>query len=123
VWFKNRRAKCRQQQQQSNGQSSPPQEGVAGAEALEASGTPWLYSPAPPPHAGVAIAPDPTQPDPRVHLEPRLRVPFRTSCHLDPPACARHLPHVLSLSATGRSSPIMRLVHGGALSQSPRRWA
>ncbi|NWX94462.1 OTX5 protein, partial [Nothoprocta pentlandii] len=59
VWFKNRRAKCRQQQQQSSGQakarpakkkSSPPREPGTGAAADPATG--GTYSPAPPGPAG-----------------------------------------------------------------------
>lgn len=62
VWFKNRRAKCRQQQQQSTGQakprppkkkSSPNRESSAEASASVANGP---YSPPPPP-PGTAITP------------------------------------------------------------------
>uniref|UniRef100_A0A8C6UYF0 Homeobox domain-containing protein n=1 Tax=Neogobius melanostomus TaxID=47308 RepID=A0A8C6UYF0_9GOBI len=62
VWFKNRRAKCRQQQQQSTGQakprppkkkSSPAREASAEASASVANGA---YSPPPPP-PGTSIPP------------------------------------------------------------------
>ncbi|KAM8794017.1 cone-rod homeobox protein [Eudromia elegans] len=57
VWFKNRRAKCRQQQQQSSGQakarpakkkSSPPRDGTAGTAGTAEPGPAAAYSPAPP---------------------------------------------------------------------------
>ncbi|KAL2095908.1 hypothetical protein ACEWY4_008056 [Coilia grayii] len=61
VWFKNRRAKCRQQQQQSTGQSKPRPPKKKTSPAREPSAEPSAsangpYSPAPPP-PGTAITP------------------------------------------------------------------
>ncbi|MBN3310489.1 homeobox protein otx5 [Amia ocellicauda] len=60
VWFKNRRAKCRQQQQQSSGQTKPRPPKKKASPARDTGAEPIAngpYSPAPPAATGAAITP------------------------------------------------------------------